>query len=850
MVRHTTRLVVRAFAAAIAAVAGVVALGLIPAASVSASSRGSASPSHGSASSRGSGSPSHGSASPDHLTTAQKRAAAASVARAVAAANANKSIGAPAGAVAARTAANVEVVQTSPNLSQHLTRLRDVKFSSKRPKRLPMINVDDAIRYQHVRGVGAAMTDTSAWLIQQQLTPGARDQLMQHLFGLNGIDLNFTLVPIGATDFTMNGTPYTYDDQPPGQSDPQLANFSIAHDLPYVLPALRLMLAINPQTEVFAVPWSPPAWMKANQALDNIGHGGTLLPSAYGPFANYFVKFIQGYASQGVPIAAVAPENEPASPAAFPGMELPEATEAQFISQYLQPALRAAHLPTRIYGGDTAWKNPGYPQALLSGPARGSLNGIAWHCYNGIPYVIAAAHDSAPSVDHIVTECSPGISPYPVPEVMIGSMRNWAREVTLWNLALDPSGGPVQPPNSGCKGCTGLVTIDEQTHQLSYNASYYQLGQLGRFVQPGAARVDSNHFVNYYHTSTGANGATLGLDDVAFVNPDGSRVVVAYNNSRAPIKFGVSWRHNYFTYTLPAGATVTFAWDRSSASGQATVAVNPQTGGRYVFWQGPDGFIQEAWSSGVSWSGPVKMVSWGRTASSPSVAIGNDNHQFVFWQGGRGHIFEAWYQDGSWHGPRDMTNAMDWATTSGAPAVAINPENNHQFVFWRGADGSIRQAWWNGRWHGPVNLRWKASSAPSVAVSNDSHQYVFWAGNKGHVEEAWYGHHWNGPVDMTRSEGWPTAKGAPAVAVNPSTDHQYVFWRDSRDHIQQALASETGWHTPRDMTVHAEWGQTLSAPSAAVTNNYRQYVFWRATAGNIREALYQSSWQTVDLNWR
>jgi hypothetical protein len=295
---------------------------------------------------------------------------------------------------------------------------------------------------------------------------------------------------------------------------------------------------------------------------------------------------------------------------------------------------------------------------------------------------------------------------------------------------------------------------------------------------------------------------------------------------------------------------VTFAWDRSSASGQATVAVNPTTGARYVFWQGPDGFIQEAWSGGVSWSGPVKMTSWGRSGSSPSVAIGNNNHQFVFWRGASGHILEAWYQGRSWHGPRDMTNALDWPSTNAAPAVAINPVNNHQFVFWRGTDGAIRQAWWDGRWHGPVNTRWKASSAPSVAVANDSHQYVFWTGAKGHLEEAWYGRHWNGPVDMTTSAHWPTASGAPAVAVNASTDHQYVFWRDGHGHIEQAVATERGWRSPQDMTVEAGWGQSLSALSAAVTNNYSQYVFWRATAGNIREAQYQGAWQTVDLNWR
>lgn len=756
----------------------------------------------------------------------------------------------PAGAVAARTANDVEVVQTSAGLTQRLTRLPDLKFSSSKPRHVPVINVNDGILYQKVDGVGAAMTDTSAWLIHNELSPAAGFQLMQSLFGLNGINLNFTLVPIGATDFTMNGVPYTYDDQPAGQSDPQLAHFSTAHDNGWVIPELQQMLTINPQTEIFAVPWSPPAWMKANGALDNLGHRGTLLPTAYLPLAIYFVRFIQAYAAEGIPIAAIAPENEPASPAPFPGMELPEATEAQFITQYLRPALSAAHLSPKIYAGDTAWKNPGYPQALLSGPARQSINGIAWHCYNGIPYVISAAHSSAPSLDHVVTECSPGISPYPVPEVEIGSMRNWARTVTLWNIALDPSGGPVQPPNTGCHSCTGLVTINETTHRVTYNRAYYELGQLGRFLQPGASRIDTNHFVTYYHTSRGANGATSGLDDVAFLNPDGSRILMACNNSTAPIKFAVSWHGQSFTYTLPAGATATFAWDRSTARGQPAVAANPQSAHQYVFWQGLDGYLQEAWFDGLRWSGPVKMTSWGKASSPPSAAIGEDYRQYVFWQGAGGRILEAYYQHGHWRGPLNMSAALAWGKASAPPAVAINPRTDHQYVLWRGTDGKIRQAWFNGSWHGPVNMGWQSSSAPSVAVDDSSHQYVFWAAKNGDVQEAWYDTRWHGPVDMTKAHGWPPASAAPGAAVNPSTGRQYVFWRDGKEHIQQAYTTATGWHGPLDLTTGFGFGQTLSSLAASVTSNYSQFVFWRATTGNIREAYYEGGWHVLDLNWR
>jgi O-glycosyl hydrolase len=59
--------------------------------------------------------------------------------------------------------------------------------------------------------------------------------------------------------------------------------------------SLRQALQVNSGLQILANPWSPPGWMKANDALDNINDQGTLLPSANGPLADYFVKFIQAY---------------------------------------------------------------------------------------------------------------------------------------------------------------------------------------------------------------------------------------------------------------------------------------------------------------------------------------------------------------------------------------------------------------------------------------------------------------------------------------------------------------------------------------------------------------------------
>ena len=451
-------------------------------------------------------------------------------------------------------------MQTTADRSLALARLRDLSFTAAPAPSALVIDVDDTVRDQQVIGVGGALTDSSAWLIAHALSPARRTALMNQLFGARGDRLSFGVVPIGASDFTHTGRPYSYDDLPALQFDPALSHFSIGHDLPYIIPVLRQALALNPQLRLFATPWSPPSWMKSNDAPDNLSERGTLLPSAYAPLAAYFVKFLQAYAANGIPIAAIAPENEPQAPAAYPSLNLSENDQARWIAGYLAPALRAAHLSTPIYGADIQWSNNGYATALAADPAASALSGIAWHCYAGIPTVMSDLHTQSPALGQLVTECAPELHHFPVPEILIGSLRNWASSVTLWNLALNPAGGPVQQPNRGCPRCTGLVTIDERTHRVRLSTAYYQLGQVSRFVQPGARRVASNSFVSYYSGIAGNYGVTAGLDDVAFVNPDGSRVVVAYNNSATPSRFAVSWQGHRFTYSLTPGATATFVW--------------------------------------------------------------------------------------------------------------------------------------------------------------------------------------------------------------------------------------------------------------------------------------------------
>ena len=157
------------------------------------------------------------------------------------------------------------------------------------------VYVDETQRYQQVEGFGAAFTDTTGYILNELASGSARTNAMLNLFSRDGsgIGLSFMRIPMGASDLARSQ--YSYDDLPAGQTDTNLASFSIAHDQADIIPLILQARQINPQLKLMANPWSPPGWMKTSGSMV----GGSLLPSMYGPFANYFVRFIQAYQAAG-----------------------------------------------------------------------------------------------------------------------------------------------------------------------------------------------------------------------------------------------------------------------------------------------------------------------------------------------------------------------------------------------------------------------------------------------------------------------------------------------------------------------------------------------------------------------
>jgi glucosylceramidase len=444
----------------------------------------------------------------------------------------------------------VEAWLTTRDQARVLSRQPKIAISRAADTTSTVITVDASIKYQTMVGFGGAMTDASAYLIEAKLTPTARKALMQDLFGRNpGIGLSFVRVPMGASDFSLRQ--YSYDDRGVGEADSSLSHFSIAPDSAYKIPALRQALAINPRLTVMASPWSAPGWMKTTGSLIK----GTLLPRYYDSFADYFARFIDAYRVSGIPISAITVQNEPHfEPEDYPGMRLDDSTRATIIGRHVGPLLAARAPGVEILDWDHNWDAPSAPLTVLA-DARAAryVSGVAWHCYAGDVSAQLTVHDQHPEKETWFTECSGGAwAPnwgddldWFVGTLIIGSTRNWARGVLLWNLALDENDGPH---TGGCGNCRGVVTINSVSGVVTRNVEYFALAHASRFVRPGAHRIASSTDVN-------------GLESVAFQNADdAAKALIVLNTGTLARTFAVHDGTSWFRYRLPAGSVVTFSW--------------------------------------------------------------------------------------------------------------------------------------------------------------------------------------------------------------------------------------------------------------------------------------------------
>jgi glucosylceramidase len=290
-------------------------------------------------------------------------------------------------------------------------------------------------------------------------------------------------------------------------------------------------------------------------ASGSFEHGGCTFNSRYmASYAQYFVKFVKAYASLGIPIWAVTAQNE-----CVDGwfMSLSRPQEIDFIGSHLGPALASAGLGhVKIFAMEDEWSDHPFGRAVYTN-AHPYAAGISYHGYIGSPTAMNGSFGEQHLTEwrSLVTESLDITMAGMAGGYVAGGVSHWARSVILWNLALDQNG----EPNQKKPGRRGVVTVDNDTGNVTRNSEYYALAHLAMFAQHGARRCHSPSYgppYVAYHTYPSD------ITTTALINPDRSVVLYVYNGAPAAKTFKIidGRDHKGFTATMIPGELSTFVW--------------------------------------------------------------------------------------------------------------------------------------------------------------------------------------------------------------------------------------------------------------------------------------------------
>lgn len=407
------------------------------------------------------------------------------------------------------------------------------------------ITVNTAKLYQVMDGFGFALTGGSA-LHLFNMDAASRKQLLTELFAYNenNIGVSYLRISIGASD--LDPKVFSYDDLPFGEIDLEMQKFSLAEDHKYLIPVLKEILSINPDIKILGSPWSAPLWMKTN----NNSIGGSLKLEFYGAYSKYLVKYVQEMKKEGITIDAITVQNEPLHSGNNPSMYMTAYDQAIFIKTSLGPAFKSAELKTKIIIYDHNADRIDYPLTILDDPeAKKYVDGSAFHLYGGNINSLNQVHNSHPDKNLYFTEQWIGVNSnfddnlnWHISYLIVGATRNWCKTVLEWNLASNEN---LEPHTAGgCTQCLGAITI--QGNQVTRNSAYYIIAHASKFVRPGSQRIESN--------------IPTDLSNVAFITPEGKKVLIVMNNSSTKKQFNISVDNKVINTSLSPDAAGTYIW--------------------------------------------------------------------------------------------------------------------------------------------------------------------------------------------------------------------------------------------------------------------------------------------------
>ncbi len=442
------------------------------------------------------------------------------------------------------------------------------------------LKLDPNQSFQTIVGIGGSFTEASAQVLSE-LSEGQRNAILEAYFSPEGAHYSLTRTHIASCDFSVTNSTYA-----PVPGDRELAHFSIEPDRMYLLPMIKAAQAIpGSDFKILASPWTAPPWMKTNGSWN----GGSLLKEHRQTFADYIVKYIDAYQSEGIEVWGITPTNEPlGNDSNWESLHFTAEEMAEWIAEFLGPTLEDNHPKTTLWAYD---QNRGehlkqWADAILGNErAARFVDGMAVHWYQStndigaesLDYVmekfpdkgvlhsegcIDAIGDDEPIGDWLEDDWywreeasdwgwiwapeedkvnHPKYSPfYRYARDLIGGLNHGLVGWIDWNMILNTRGGPNHARNF----CLAPILVDSGHDHVYRTPLYYAVAHVSKFVRPGATRI-------------GLSGHNADFMATAFANPDGSFAIIVFNLLEEPKTYSVDANGTQRTLEIPGQALQT-----------------------------------------------------------------------------------------------------------------------------------------------------------------------------------------------------------------------------------------------------------------------------------------------------
>ena len=387
------------------------------------------------------------------------------------------------------------------------------------------MSINTYVLGQNIIGFGGCFNE-KGWVALSVLPPEEREAVLRELFDPEeGAKFHLCRVPIGASDFAVSR--YTLDET---EGDYEMQDFSIDRDRENLIPYIKAAMEYRPDLRVWGSAWTPPSWMKTNDAYD----GGHMKddPQVYQAYALYLARFVEAYQAEGIDLFAVAVQNEPAVETKYPSCLWEPEQFGTFIKDYMGPLFveRPVHASIML-GTLNEGRFWSYPSLLTNSDVSQyvSIVGYQWDGINAVLQTRVKFPDMA--IYQTETECGnchwkDGFNPDRPPNDWAYGVYTWHKvkqyfdagvnTYCLWNMILDTEGKNIDaelpwPQNAA-------ITIGKDTGKITYTPMFYAFKHFSYYIEPGA---------HYLNTDGGDNA-------VAFLNPDGSLIIELQNADEEP----------------------------------------------------------------------------------------------------------------------------------------------------------------------------------------------------------------------------------------------------------------------------------------------------------------------------